>query len=109
MASRQRRKLFRAPVKVSTVANQDRTHVLLRKSCESRFEIPFGTGIHNNKLAANRARRRLQVCDGGSGIRGGWVCENAEHGSIGHQLAKQLQSFWRQLANETGAAGKVRA
>ena len=57
--------------------------MLLRKSCEGRFEIAFGSGIHNNELKAQRARRRLQVCDGGLGSRIGRVRENAEHGSIG--------------------------
>jgi hypothetical protein len=36
---------------------------MLRKSCESRFEIAIGSGIHNNELQAQRARRRLQVRD----------------------------------------------
>jgi hypothetical protein len=33
-------------------ADQDRTNVLLRKSCEGRFEIAIGSGIHNNELPA---------------------------------------------------------
>ena len=69
--------------------------MLLRKSCEGRFEIAIGSGIHNNELQAQRARRRLQVCDDGLGSRKGRVRENAEHGSIGYQLAEQLQSFRR--------------
>ena len=97
MAGRQRRELFRAPVVEGTDADQDRTNALLRKSCEGRFEIAIGSGIHNNELQAQRARRRLQVCDDGLGSRKGRVRENAEHGSIGYQLAEQLQSFRRQL------------
>jgi hypothetical protein len=33
--------------------------MLLRKGCERRFEIAVGSGIHNNELQAQRARRRL--------------------------------------------------
>jgi len=31
----------------------------LRKICEGWFEIAFGSGIHNNELSIERARRRL--------------------------------------------------
>ena len=95
MAGRQRRELFRAPVVEGTVANQDRTNALLRKSCEGRFEIAVGCGTRNNELLAQRARRCLQVCDCGLGSRKGRVRENAERGSIGYQLAEQLQLFRR--------------
>ena len=97
MAGRQRRELFRAPVVEGTLADQDRTNALLRKSCEGRFEIAIGSGIHNNELQAQRARRRLQVCDGGWSGWIGRVGENAEPGSAGYDLAEQLQSFWRQV------------
>jgi hypothetical protein len=107
MAGRQRRELLRAVVKEGTGSDQDRTNMLLRKSCEGRFEIAIGSGVHNNELQAQLTRRRPKVCDHGLGRRR--VRENAEHGSIGHQLAEQLQSFWRQLANKTGAAGQVPA
>ena len=50
MAGRQRRKLFGAPVVEGTGPDQDRTYVLLRESCESRFKIDVGTDIHNNEL-----------------------------------------------------------
>jgi hypothetical protein len=59
IADRQRRKLFRAPAEISTGTNQDRTHVLLRKSCERLFEIAIGPGISNNELEAKGACRRL--------------------------------------------------
>ena len=59
MACRQRRELLHVPVIQGTVADQDRTNTVLRKSCECRFEIAIGSGIHNNKLEAQRARRRL--------------------------------------------------
>jgi hypothetical protein len=36
------------------------TNALLRKTCEGRFEIAIGSGIHNNELQAQRARCRLQ-------------------------------------------------
>ena len=52
MAGRQRRELFRALAVEGTVADQDRTNMLLRKSCEGRFEIAIGSGIHNNELQA---------------------------------------------------------
>src|SRR5208282_4701727 len=58
IAGRQRRELFRAPVEEVTVADQDRTNMLPRKSCEGGFEIAIGSGIHNNELQAQRARRR---------------------------------------------------
>jgi len=93
MASRQRRELFRAPMVEGTVADQDRTNALLRKSCESRFEIAIGSGIHNKELQAKRARCRLQVCSDGLDGGLGQVGENAEQGNIGRQLAEQLQSF----------------
>jgi hypothetical protein len=68
------------------------------KVITSRFaEIAIGSGIHNSELQAQSARCRLQVCDLGLDIREGRVRENAEHGSIGYQLAEQLQSFWPQL------------
>jgi hypothetical protein len=35
--------------------------MLLRKSCEGRFEIAIGSGIHDNELQAQRARRRLHI------------------------------------------------
>jgi len=53
--------LFGAPVEEVTVADQDRTNVLLRKSGEGRFEIALVSGIQNNELQAQRARRGLQV------------------------------------------------
>ncbi len=59
MPGRQRRELFRAPVVEGADADQDRTNTLLRKSCEGRFEIAIGSGIHNNELQAQRACRRL--------------------------------------------------
>jgi hypothetical protein len=98
MAGRQCRELFGAPGVEATGTDQDRTNALLRKSCEGRFEIALGSGINNNELQAQRARRRLQVCDDGLDIRKGCVRENAEQGSIGQQFAEQLQSFRRQLA-----------
>jgi hypothetical protein len=97
MVGRQCRELFHPPVEEGTRADQDRTNVLLRKSCEGRFEIAIGSGIHNNELQAQRARRRLQVCDSGLDTRKGRVSENTEPGSIGYYLAEQLQLFWRQL------------
>jgi hypothetical protein len=97
MAGRQRRELFRAPGEKVTVADQDRTNALLRKSCEGRFEIAIGSGILDNELQAQLARRCVQVCDDGWGSRICRVRENAEPGSIGNQLAEQLQSFRRQL------------
>jgi putative tryptophan/tyrosine transport system substrate-binding protein len=54
-------------------ADLDRINALLRKSCEGRFEIAIGSGIHNNELQAQRARRRLQVCDVGLDTRKGRV------------------------------------
>jgi hypothetical protein len=73
--------------------------VLSRKSCESRFEIAIGSGIHNNELPAERSRRRLQVYDCGLGSRRDRVCENAEPGSIRYNLAEQLQLFRRKLGH----------
>jgi hypothetical protein len=108
MAGRQGSELFRAVVKEGTGSDQDRTNTLLR-NCEGRFEIAISSGVHNNKLQPELRRRRPKVCDHGLGRRSDRVRENAEHGSIGHQLAEQLQSFWRQLANKTGATGNVRA
>ena len=84
MAGRQRRELFHAAVVKGTGADQDRTDALLRKSCEGRFEIAIGSGIHHNELPAQRARRRLQVCDDRLGIRKGRVRENTERGSTGY-------------------------
>ena len=85
MAGRQRRELFRAPVvKVTGSANQDRINALLRKTCKGRVEIAIGSRISNNELQAQRARRRLQVCDDGLRIRGRRVHQNAEQGSIGY-------------------------
>ena len=72
--------------------------MLLRKSCEGRFEIAIGSSIHNNELQAQRARRRLHVWDDELGII--WkprIRKNAKQGSIGYQLTEQLQSFRRQL------------
>ena len=97
MAGRQRRELFRAPVEQDTEADQDRTNPPLRKGCEGLFEIAIGSGINNNELQAQRARRRLQVCDDGWGRRKGWVRENAKYRSIRYQLAEQLQLFRSQL------------
>jgi len=60
MVGRQRRKLFCEPVEEGTgAADQDRTNLLLRKSCEGRFEIAIGSGINNKEVQAKRARRRL--------------------------------------------------
>jgi hypothetical protein len=58
---------------------------------------PLPTSINDNELQAQRACRRLQVCDLGLDIREGRVRKNPEPGSIGYQLAEQLQSFWRQF------------
>src|SRR5277367_5010822 len=94
---RQRRESFHASAIEGTATDQDRTNMLLRKSCEGRFEIAISSGINNDELQAQYARRRLQVCDGGLGNRKRRVRENAEPGSIGDQLAEQLQSFCGQL------------
>jgi len=48
--------LFHPPGEEGTDADQDRTNALLRKSCEGRFEIAIGCGIHDNELPAQRAR-----------------------------------------------------
>ena len=96
MASRKRRELFPAPVVEVTRADQDRTNTALRKCCEGRFEIAIGAGTHNNEL--HIAPGRLQVRDDGWGTRKGRVRKKAERGSIGCQLAEQLQSFRRQLS-----------
>src|SRR5262249_35486639 len=98
MAGRQRRKSFHSMSVEGTVADQDRTNMLLRKSCEGRVEIAIGSGILNNELQAQCARRHLQVCDGGLGSGKRRVRKNADPESIGYQLADQLQSFRRQLA-----------
>jgi hypothetical protein len=82
IAGRQRRELFHTPGVEGIVADQDGTNMLLRKSCECRFEIAIGAGIHNNELQAQHARRRLQVCDGGLGNRKRRVRQNAEQGGI---------------------------
>jgi len=97
MAGSQRRELFGAPAVEITAPDQDRTGALLRQSREGHFEIVIGSGIHDNELQAQRARRRLQFCDLGLGRRSPRVRENAEQGNIGHQLAEQLQSLWRQF------------
>ena len=81
MAGRLRRYLFRVGIEEGTAADQDPANTLLRKICEGRFEIAFGSGIHNNELQAQRARRRLPVCYDGLG--NGRVIENAEPGSNG--------------------------
>src|SRR6516164_1094912 len=91
MAGRQGRELLRAPGEESAAsADQDRTNMLLGESCEGRFEIAIGAGIHNDELQAQRGCRRLQVCDDGWGSRNGRVHEYAEHDSIGYSLAEQL-------------------
>src|SRR5262249_29106492 len=50
VAGRQRRELFYALPVEGTVADQDRTNALLRESCEGRFEIAIGPGIHNDEM-----------------------------------------------------------
>ena len=99
MACRQRRELLHPPGEEGTVANQDRTNALLRKTCEGRFEIAIASGVMNKELQAQRARRRLQVWNEELGRRGGRVRENAEQGSIGQQFVEQLQSFRLQLGH----------
>ena len=79
--SRQRRQFFRTRAEEGTVADQDRTNALLRQSCEGCFEIAIGSGIHNNELQAQRARRRLQVWDE-LGKRRGRFREDAEPGQV---------------------------
>ena len=71
------------PIIFSTGADQNRTNMLLGKSCEGHFEIAVGSDTRNNELQAQRARRRLQSCDLGWGRRSPRVHENAEPGSIG--------------------------
>jgi hypothetical protein len=74
--------------RASSGADQDRTNVLLRKSCEGRLEIAMGSGLHKNKLQAQHARCRLQVCSERLDTRKGRVGKNAEPGSIGYDLAE---------------------
>jgi hypothetical protein len=83
MAGCERYELFRALAEEATVGDQDRTNALLGKTCEGHFEIAIGSGINNNELQAQHARRRLQVCDLGLDIREGRVRENAKQCSIG--------------------------
>ena len=97
MAGRQCRELFGVPVIEGAGADQDRANALLRESCDGCFKIAIGSGSLNNELQAQRARRRLQVCDDGLGSRIGRVRQHAEPGGIGYQLAQHLQSFRRQL------------
>jgi len=97
MAGRQRRKLFHATVEEGTVAEQDRTNALLRKSCEGRFEIAIGSGIPTRSCRPSMRAAGCRFCDDGWCIRIGRVRDDAEHGSIGHQFAEQLQSFRRQI------------
>ena len=99
MAGRQRRELFTASAEEGTGADQDCPHTLLRKSCEGRFEIAIHAGIYNNELQAQCARRRLENRDQGLYTRNCGVHDGAEQGSVWHQLAEQLQSLRRQLAN----------
>ena len=82
MAGRQRRELFDTSVEEGTVGDQDRTHALLRKSCESRFKIAIGSGILNNGF---QAELRAAACRSAimSGVAGkGRVPENADRGAI---------------------------
>jgi hypothetical protein len=65
-------------------ADNERTDALLCKSCKGRFEIAICSGINNGELQAERARRRLQVCDAGLDIRRGRVRENAERAALGN-------------------------
>ena len=92
-AGGQHRDLFHPPGEEGAVADHDRTNMLLRESFEGRFEIAIGSGIPDNELQAQRARRRLQVHNDGWGSSKGRVHENAKRGSTGYQLAKQLQFF----------------
>ena len=80
-----------------------RTALLFAREVANIVVIPAAArtpgirGIRNNELQAQRACRRLQVCDAGLGRWSGRVDENAEHGSIRYQLVEQLQMFRRQL------------
>jgi hypothetical protein len=91
--------LFHAPGVEVTAADQDRTNALLRQSCEGRFEIAIGSGIHNNELQTQRACRCLQVCDDGLGSRKRRVRENAEHASIGYCCARAIIGHAAALAS----------
>ena len=82
MAGRQRRELFHAVGVEGTLADQDRTNALLRKTGEGRFEIAICSCVLNNDLQAQRASRRL-VCDDGLDIRYGRVREKAKPSNIG--------------------------
>ena len=68
-----------------------------------------GSGIHKYELQAQRARCCLQVHDDGSVVCRGRVHENAKNGSIGYQLAEQLQLFRHQLDRQTCSTGDVAA
>jgi hypothetical protein len=62
----------------------------IRRRGEGRFEIAAGSGIRNNELPAQRACRRLQVCDDGLGrrkrrVRLQWPL--ADHGERGNLIA----------------------
>jgi hypothetical protein len=50
MASRQRRELFGALGEEGTAADQNRNNALLRKRCESCFEIAVGSGTPTRKF-----------------------------------------------------------
>jgi hypothetical protein len=59
MSGRKRRELFRVPGYEGGSTDQDRTNLLSGKSCEGHFEIAVGSGICNNELPVQHARRRL--------------------------------------------------
>src|SRR5262249_10362537 len=61
---------------------QNRTNALLRKGCERRFEIAISSGILNNELQAQRARRRLQVYDDRLGRWKGRVDETPNRAAV---------------------------
>jgi hypothetical protein len=104
--ARARMRVLRAPGEEGTGTDQNRTDALLRKSCECRFEIAIGAGVQNKQLQAQRASPHLRVAM--SVWTSGCAGENAEPGSIGQQLAEQLQFFRPQLVSEDEAAGNVR-
>jgi hypothetical protein len=69
----------------------------LGKGRESRVEIAFAAGVHDENLLPKGTRRHLRLSFLRLGSRLGRVDEQANHGGLRHYLAQELQLLGMQV------------
>jgi hypothetical protein len=104
MAGRQRDDLSTPGGVKRTSTDEQRTSAGLEDRCEGGIDFVFGSGVHDQDLPPERARRRFQVP-----ILGVRIHQRSDDSSLGNQLMQQFQAPWVQRAGGKAYASNVAA